>query len=75
MPDPVAFNEKVKELLPEEERRVRASKYSMTDLKDEIAEARNLPKTSKRGESAASVFDAELRPLVNQGVSKILVFT
>lgn len=75
VPDPIAFNEKVKELLPEEERRVRASKYSMTDLKDEIAESRNIPKTSKRGESGASIFDAELRPLVNQGVSKILIFT
>ena len=75
VPDPIAFNEKVKELLPEEERRVRASKYSMTDLKNEIAEARGIHKTSKHGESAAAVFDAELRPLVIQGTSKILVIT
>lgn len=77
VPDPLALHEKVKELLPDEERRVRASKYSMTDLKNEIAEARGIPKTSKNGESAASLFDAEIRSrgLVVQGTSRILVIT
>jgi len=75
VPDPVQFMGKLRTLLPTDEQIARVVKPSMTSIKDEIAMARGLPKVSKRDESAASVFDTELRPLVNQGESRILVFS
>lgn len=74
VPDPVAFFGKLRTILPQDEQIAKVVSPSMTRIKDEIAEVRGLPKTSKRGESGASVFDAELRPLVEQGESKVLIF-
>lgn len=47
--------------------------WSTTTLKARIAERTGLPKTSKKGESAQSVFDAEFRPLCEQQTVEMVV--
>jgi hypothetical protein len=51
----------------------RSVNWSMTRLKDEIATAKNIPKTSKKGASADGVFEDKFRPLVKQGERRMLV--
>ena len=73
--DPVAFMAATRTMLPADEQISRCFRPSMTALKDEIADALKIPKTSKVGMSAASEFDARLRPLTVQGERKTLIFT
>lgn len=73
-PDPGAFYQATREIITDDAKYAATVKPSITKLKDAIAEAMSLPKTSKKGASAASVFDDRFRPLVVQGVRKIKVF-
>lgn len=74
-PDPVAFFGALRRRLPEDSQLAKAVKFSMTAARDTIAEVTGLPKTSKRGESAQSVVDMELKPLAEQGTRTVLQFT
>jgi len=73
--DPQAFFRAMRELLPEDEQIARVTKPSMTALKDEIARSMGVPKTSKSGVSAQSVFESTLAPLATQGVRNLVQFS
>ena len=73
--DPVRFMEAVRVLLPSDDSIARSFTPSMTRIKDEIADAQKVPKTGSSDLTAENIFDAHLRPLVEQGERKILVFT
>lgn len=73
--DEQAFFRAMREVLPSDEQLARVTKPSMTALKDEIAKAMNVPKTSKNGVSAASVFDSTFAPLATQGVRQLVQFS
>jgi hypothetical protein len=73
-PDPGAFYRATRAVITDDDKYAATVKPSVTKLKDAIAEARGIPKTSKKGESAASVFDGTFRPLCVQGVRKVKVF-
>lgn len=73
VPDPVRFLAAVKELLPAEDSIAKVMTPSMTRVKDEIAAVMNIPKTGKAAVTAEGVFDAKLRPLVEQGEKRLLV--
>jgi hypothetical protein len=75
IPEPVPFFAAMRELLPQDEQIARVVKPSMTALKDEIAAVMKVPKTSKNGVSAASIFDAKLAPLAVQGERKLIQFS
>lgn len=72
--DPLAFYKASRSLLPEDEAYARTVTPSMTKLKEELATATGLPKTSKKGDSVESLFAAEFRPLCEQSISEQLVF-
>ncbi len=74
VPDPVTFLAAVRVLLPEDKQIAQVMKPSMTRLKDEIAKSMKIKKTGKDPVTAESVFDAHLRPLVEQDQKRILVF-
>lgn len=74
VPDPTAFFIKLREVLPAESIPL-VMTPSMGRIKDEIADKMAIPKTGKSEMTADSVFDAQLRPLVEQGVKRILVIT
>jgi len=73
--DPQAFFRAMRELLPADEQIARVTKPSMTALKDEIATSMKVPKTSKAGVSAASIFDSTFAPLATQGERKMIQFS
>lgn len=73
-PDPLAFLRALRRRLPDEAQLAKAIKFSMSGARDVIAEVTGLPKTSKRGESAQAVVDAELKPLAVQGEKTVLMF-
>ncbi len=73
--DEPAFFAEARALLQADERMARAFKPSMTRITDEIAAAMNIPKTGIAPVTAEGIFDAKLRPLVEQGERRILVFT
>lgn len=75
IPDPAKFFAAMREVLPSDESLVKVMKPSVTAVKDEIAAVMHIPKTGKAAVTAEGVFDAKLRPLVEQGERKILVFT
>ena len=75
IPEPVPFFNAMRELLPDDEQIARVTKPSMTALKDEIARSMGVPKTSKNGVSAASVFEERLAPLAVQGERKLIQFS
>jgi hypothetical protein len=77
VPDKQAFYGVLKVVLPEEADRVECSTFGMGEIKKRIAVTRGIvQKTVKPMEpSAEKVFDAELRPLVNQQQSRILIFS
>lgn len=75
VPSPVKFMEAVRVLLPHDEQIAEVFTPSMTRIKDQIAKHMDIPKTSKQGVSAESVFDGHLRPLVTQGEKRLLVIT
>lgn len=72
---PVEFYAAMRELLPADDAMARATKPRMTELKNEIAAAMKIPKTSSVGVSAASAFEAKFKPLAEQGVRNILHFS
>ena len=74
-PDKPAFYAALARLIPDPAKRAQALKFSVTESKNLIAEVRGIPKTSKAGVSAASVFDQELRPLCVQGERRVLQFS
>lgn len=74
IPDPVAFLAAARTVLTSEESIARSFTPSITRIKDEIAAVMDIPKTSSQGNSAEAVFDGLLRPLVEQGEKKMLVF-
>jgi hypothetical protein len=73
--DDQAFFRAMRELLPADEQIARVTKPSMTALKDEIAVALKVPKTSRAGVSAASIFDSTFAPLATQGVRNLVQFS
>lgn len=77
IPDKMAFHERLKDVLPDEKDRAECASYSMDELKKRIASVRKIPqKSTVRGTlDARQVFDLDLRPLVKQGESRILVFS
>jgi len=60
--------------IPAKADQVKCLKPQMKELREMIAETQNVPKESKKGRSAKSIFEAEFKPYTEQGVSKILVF-
>lgn len=73
--DEQAFFRAMREVLPADEQLARVTKPSMTALKDEIAVALKVPKTSKNGVSAQSVFESTFAPLATQGVRQLVQFS
>ncbi len=75
VPDPIKFMTALRLILPQDNQIAMVMKPQMGRIQDEIAKAMNLPKTSKNGDSAASVFSAHLRPLTEQKQKRMLQFT
>lgn len=73
IPNPTLFREQVEIVLPERARQDKCITWSKTKLIDQIAEARDIKKTSKDDVSATSVYDAHLSPLTEQATKRILV--
>lgn len=73
-PDPLAALVAVKELLPTDASQAKVLTPSVTRIKDEIATVMQIPKTGKAAVTAEGVFDAKLRPLVEQGERRLLQF-
>ncbi len=71
--DPVALWNSLAEMLPEAKRAL-CAKWSMSTVKDQIAEHMAIPKTGKSAVTAESVFDAKMRPHVEQGERKLFQF-
>lgn len=63
----------LKELLPEP-RRAKCAKWSVTAIKENLAEEMNIPKTGNAPVTAESLFDAKVRLHVSQGQRKIFTF-
>ncbi len=74
-PRPVEALTAIHELLPSIESQAKVLTPSVTKLKDEIAHVMNIPKTGKAQITAEGIFDARIRPLVEQGERKILQFS
>lgn len=60
--------------VPDKADQVKCLKPQMKELREMIAVKQGVPKESKKGRSAKSIFEDEFRPFTEQGVSKILVF-
>lgn len=73
-PDPVGFYRATRQLLADDADYAATVKPSVTKTKEALAKVMGLPKTSKKGDSAQSVFDGALRPLCEQGKREVLVF-
>lgn len=73
-PNPGEFYRAQRRLLPDDDVYAATVKPSVTKIKDALAETRGIPKSSKKGDSAASVFAAELGHLCEQGTRERLVF-
>lgn len=75
VPEPVAFFAAMRSLLPKDEQIARVVKPSMTALKEVIAVELKVPKTSKAGVSAASIFEGTFAPLAVQGDRKLITYS
>lgn len=73
VPDAEAFMAAFKAILPDSSI-PRTWSPSMTKIKDEIAAVQHIPKSGKSAVTAETVFDAHLRPHVQQNQKKVLVF-
>jgi hypothetical protein len=73
-PDPVAFYRATRDLLPNDEDYAMTVKPSVTKTKDALAKAHGIPKTSKRGQSAANLFADCLGHLCTQGTREKIVY-
>ena len=71
--DPKGLWTTLHELLPEDKLAM-AADWSMTRIKDGIAEHMSVPKTGSAAVTATSVFDAKIRSHVEQGDKTILQF-
>lgn len=72
VPDPLAFMQAVRVILPDDASIAQTFTPSMTKIKDRIAEVMNIPKTGKASVTSETVYDAHLRPLVTQGERRLL---
>jgi predicted ester cyclase len=72
--DAPKFYRELTTLVPEPDKRANALSFSMTRIKDTIAEVMGIPKTGKSAINAETVFDAKFRPLVEQGKRKKFIF-
>lgn len=77
VPDKMAFNERLKDVLPSESDRVEVCSWSMEKIRKRIAKVRGIPqKSTKPGVvDAKQVFDLDLRPLTVQKDTRLLCFT
>lgn len=76
VPDKPKFFRELRTLIPNEDQLANALSFSMTSAKEGIATAMNIPKSGKKAPvTAEGVFDAKLRPLVEQGVRLKFVFS
>lgn len=73
-PDPGAFYRATREIITDDDKYAQTVKPSTTKTREVIADVMGIPKTSKKGVSAQSVFDDRLKPLTVQGVREKLVF-
>lgn len=71
--DPIGMWNTLAEILPEE-RRAKCAKWSVSAIKDNIAEHMNIPATGKAAITSQTVFDAKCRQHVEQGTRKMFVF-
>jgi len=69
----VAFMENATTLLADKSRLAKCVTYSLDALVDNVAEERNIPKTSKNDVSAKSCVDTLLKPLMVQATNEWLV--
>jgi hypothetical protein len=74
VPDMPRFMAALRRLLPSDESLARVVKPRMTEIKDEIAATQNIPKNSKVGTCAESVFKDHLAPLAEQGERRTFTF-
>jgi len=72
IPDPLAFYEKLERMLPEKERLAQVLKPTMKAIREQLADSRGIPVSSKKGESGTSLFDEHLRPLTVQKHNQVL---
>ena len=73
--EPLQFLQGFRMLVPTDADLVKAYSPSMTRVKDTIAEVMQIKKTGKGEITAESIFDGRLRPFVEQGERKRLVFS
>lgn len=73
-PDRAAFYHATRAIIPDDDKYAQTVKPSVTATKDMIAEVLNIPKTSKNGQSAQSVFDGQLGHLCEQGKKEVLIY-
>jgi hypothetical protein len=71
--NPVGLWNTVAGLLPETRRAV-AARWSMSELKDQIAAEQNCPKTGQAPITAEKIFDAQIRLHVEQGEKRVFQF-
>ncbi len=71
--DPTGMLDAINTLLPRESV-AEVLRYSTTRIRDEIAEVMDVPKTGKASITAQTVFDAKLRPYLEQHKKHTLVF-
>lgn len=74
IPDPVKFFAAMRRFFPNDDAIARVTKPKMGDIKDELAVAMNIPKNSKVGTCAESVFKDNLAPLAEQGERRTFTF-
>jgi len=75
VPDLAKFWDAVEGMVTDKYQMARAVDWSMGKLKAVIAEVFNCPKTGKAELTAEGIFDAKLRPLVEQGKRRKLNFS
>jgi hypothetical protein len=75
IPDKVAFRKAVEEVLPERERQDQCMSWSKGAVIEQIAEARGIPKESKKEASASGIWKDRLEGLVVQNERRVLVVT
>lgn len=72
--DPPRFYAEVCKMIQDPAKRAGVMSFSMTRLKDTIADVLKIPKTGKATSTAESVFDGIYRPHVEQGERRLLRF-
>jgi len=70
--DPIEFMQVVRTDFPTDEQLAPLVSFSTTKIKDGLAAIYNIPKTSKNGDSAQSMYEGKYAQHVTQGVRKML---